>query len=82
MDPDVLGRGRADEAAIIEELSDPVAVGHPDRRWLLAIAGMAAIVCFGFVGSAVAPPSPPTSRSAIEVPAPTDLAPAPSHDSQ
>ena len=83
MDPHVLGRGRADEAAIIEELSDPVAVGHPDRRWLLAIAGMAAIVCFGFVGSAMSPPKPvdperlPGSPAMVEGPGPSTTPPTP-----
>jgi len=56
MDDEVIGRERSDEVAILEELSGaPSAVGGADRRWLLAIAGMAAIVCLGFAGSFAAP---------------------------
>ena len=55
MDHEVIGRGRADEAAILEELSGAEPVGRPDRRWLLAIAGMAAIVCMGIAGNYAAP---------------------------
>ena len=56
MDHEVIGRERADEVAIFEELSGaPSLVRGADRRWLLAIAGMAAIVCMGIAGNYAAP---------------------------
>ncbi len=51
MDTDVLGRTRSDEVATLQELgAGPERVRPLDRRWLLALAGVAAIVCIGFLG--------------------------------
>ena len=62
MDVGVVGRGRIEEQAILEELGGPAKpVRGTDRRWLLAIAGIAAIVCMGFAGDLVSPtPADPT----------------------
>ena len=57
MDLSTVGRTRDEEQAILEELSDSRPTGGTDRRWLLAIAGVAAVICLGFVSNSVAPPS-------------------------
>ena len=56
MDLSTVGRTRDEEQAVLEELSGTGPVGT-DRRWLLAIAGIAAVICFGFASNSVAPPS-------------------------
>ncbi|HEY6569497.1 MAG TPA: hypothetical protein VIZ22_04365 [Candidatus Limnocylindrales bacterium] len=56
MDVSVVGRERVEEQAILEELAGPEkSVRGGDRRWMLAIAGIAAIVCMGFAGDLVWP---------------------------
>ena len=56
MDIHVVDRDRVQELAIIEELSGPPRpVRAADRRWMLAMAGIAAIVCMGFAGDLVSP---------------------------
>ena len=57
MDLSTVGRTRDEEQAVLEELSGTAAGRRTDRRWLLAIAGIAAVICFGFVSNSVAPPS-------------------------
>ena len=75
MDVHVVGRDRVEELAIIEELSGPPRpVRAADRRWMLAIAAIAAVVCLGFAGDLV---SPQPIDDAVAVPAPGT--PAPSH---
>jgi len=77
MDLSTVGRTRDDEQATIEELSGAQQVGGTDRRWLLALAGIAAFVCLGFVSSAVAPPSTQNLEPAVEPRVmPTDSRPA------
>ena len=51
MDLSTVGRTRDEEQAVLEELSGTGPVGDTDRRWLLAIAGIAAVICFGFVSN-------------------------------
>ncbi len=73
MDVSVVGRGRIEEQAILEELGGPAKpVRISDRRWMLAIAGIAAIVCMGFAGDLVSPA--PADTTLI----PDRAAPAPS----
>jgi hypothetical protein len=73
MDMRVVGRERGEERAILEELSGPPkTVRAGDRRWMLAIAGIAAIACMGFAGDFIAPTSTEMAR-----PSPDNVAPAP-----
>jgi hypothetical protein len=56
MDVRVVGRERVEEQAILEELSgEPRPVRVADRRWMLAVAAIAGIVCMGFAGDLVSP---------------------------
>ena len=73
MDVGVVGRGRIEEQAILEELGGPAKpVRVADRRWMLAIAGIAAVVCMGFAGDLVSPtPADPTLVPDRAAPAPS-----------
>jgi hypothetical protein len=69
MDLSVIGRERLEEQAILEELSgSPTSVRAADRRWMVALAGIAASVCVGFVGAFVAPPSADTDLRSVDGP--------------
>ena len=83
MDLSTVGRTHDEEQAVLEELSDSHPVGHTDRRWLLAIAGIAAVICFGFVSKSVAPPTATNANPGVHLAAESDAARlAPTDDSR
>ena len=83
MDPLCWVAGGPTRAAILEELSGPVAGRRPGPALAARDRGMAAIVCFGFVGSAMSPPKPmdperlPGSPAMVEGPSPSTTPPTP-----
>ena len=83
MDVGVVGRGRIEEEAILEELGGPAKpVRTSDRRWMLAIAGIAAIVCMGFAGDLVSPtpPEPVRTMQSDDAPPPGEPSVEPADD--
>ncbi len=71
-DLSTVGRTHYEEQAVIEELSGAQPVGGTDRRWLLAIAGIAAVICFGFVSNSVAPPQATNANPGVHLAAASD----------